>query len=327
MASINKIGVFTSGGDAPGMNACIRAVVRTGIYHGKEMVGIHQGYQGMIDKKFTNMDSKSVCHIIQQGGTILKTARCLDFKTPEGRSIAYKNLKDAGIDALVPIGGDGTFTGAEILSREFDIPVICVPGTIDNDLYGSDFTLGYDTATNTVIEAIDKIRDTAASHDRLFFVEVMGRDSGCIALRAGISGGAEAILLPEKETGIDDLIKKLEAGADDNKSSSIVIIAEGEKNGGAYNVAKHVKEKFNFYDIKVTILGHLQRGGSPSSFDRILGSRMGFAAVNALLAGETRKMVGLKGNVMTLTELTEAINHHSFKLEDDLMQMSHILSI
>lgn len=327
MTSINKIGVFTSGGDAPGMNACIRAVVRTGIYHGKEMVGIHQGYQGMIDKKFTNMDSKSVCHIIQQGGTILKTARCLDFKTPEGRATAYKNLKDEGIDALVPIGGDGTFTGAEILSREFDIPVICVPGTIDNDLYGSDFTLGYDTATNTVIEAIDKIRDTAASHDRLFFVEVMGRDSGCIALRAGISGGAEAILLPEKETGIDDLIKKLEAGADDNKSSSIVIIAEGEKNGGAYNVAKRVKEKFNFYDIKVTILGHLQRGGSPSSFDRILGSRMGFAAVNALLAGETRKMVGLKGNIMTLTELTEAINHHSFKLEDDLMQMSYILSI
>lgn len=327
MASINKIGVFTSGGDAPGMNACIRAVVRTGIYHGKQMVGIHQGYQGMIDKKFSNMDSKSVCHIIQQGGTILKTARCLDFKTAEGRAKAFQNLKDEGIDGLVAIGGDGTFTGAEILSREFDIPVMCIPGTIDNDLYGSDFTLGYDTATNTVIEAIDKIRDTAASHDRLFFVEVMGRDSGCIALRAGIAGGAEAILLPEKETGIDDLIKKLEAGADDNKSSSIVIIAEGEINGGAYNVAKRVKEKFNFYDIKVTILGHLQRGGSPSSFDRILGSRMGFAAVNALLAGETRKMVGLKGNVMALTELTDAINHETFKLEDDLMQMSYILSI
>ncbi len=327
LSSIKKIGVFTSGGDAPGMNACIRAVVRTGLYHGKQMVGIHQGYQGMIEKKFSDMDSKSVCHIIQQGGTILKTARCMEFRTPEGRALAYKNLKEEGIDALVAIGGDGTFTGAELLSREFDIPVMCIPGTIDNDLYGTDFTLGYDTATNTVIEAIDKIRDTAASHDRLFFVEVMGRDSGCIALRAGVAGGAEAILLPEKETGIDDLIEKLEAGAGKNKTSSIVIIAEGEKNGGAYNVAKHVKEKFNFYDIKVTILGHLQRGGSPSSFDRILASRMGYAAVNCLIAGETRKMVGLRGNKMTLTELTEAINNHSFNLEEDLMEMSHILAL
>ena len=227
----------------------------------------------------------------------------MEFRTPEGRALAYKNLKEEGIDALVAIGGDGTFTGAELLSREFDIPVMCIPGTIDNDLYGTDFTLGYDTATNTVI------------------------DSGCIALRAGVAGGAEAILLPEKETGIDDLIEKLEAGAGKNKTSSIVIIAEGEKNGGAYNVAKHVKEKFNFYDIKVTILGHLQRGGSPSSFDRILASRMGYAAVNCLIAGETRKMVGLRGNKMTLTELTEAINNHSFNLEEDLMEMSHILAL
>jgi len=327
MSTINKIGVFTSGGDAPGMNACIRAVVRTGIYLGKEMVGIQQGYQGMIEKKFIDMDARSVRHIIQLGGTILKTARCLDFRTPEGRAIAHNNLQEAGIDALVAIGGDGTFTGAELLSREYNIPVICVPGTIDNDLYGSDFTLGYDTATNTVVEAIDKIRDTAASHDRLFFVEVMGRDSGCIALHAGIAGGAEAILLPEKETAIDDLIVKLEQGADSKKSSSIVIIAEGEKNGGAYNVAKRVKEKFNFYDIKVTILGHLQRGGTPSSFDRVLGGRMGYAAVKALLAGETRKMVGLKGNVIMLTDLEEAIHNHKFKLEEDLMEMATILSI
>ena len=326
MATINKIGVFTSGGDAPGMNACIRAVVRTGIYLGKEMVGIQQGYQGMIDKKFINMDARSVRHIIQMGGTILKTARCMDFRTPEGRAFAYKNLKEEGIDALVPIGGDGTFTGAELLSREYDIPVICVPGTIDNDLYGSDYTLGYDTATNTVIEAIDKIRDTAASHDRLFFVEVMGRDSGCIALHAGIAGGAEAILLPEKETAIDDLIQKLEKSAE-HKTSSIVIIAEGDKNGGAYNVAKRVKEKFNFYDIKVTILGHLQRGGSPSSFDRVLGGRMGYAAVRALLAGENRKMVGLRNNRIQLTDLEEAIHNHSFKLEEDLMEMANILSI
>ncbi len=327
MASIKKIGVFTSGGDAPGMNACVRAVVRTGIYLGKQVVGIHQGYQGMIDKKFINMDARSVRNIIQLGGTVLKTARCAEFRTPEGREKAYKNLVEEGIDALVPIGGDGTFTGAEFLSREFGIPVICVPGTIDNDLYGSDFTLGYDTATNTVIEAIDKIRDTAASHDRLFFVEVMGRDSGCIALHAGVAGGAEAILLPEKETAIDDLIVKLEEGALSKKSSCIVIIAEGDKNGGAYNVAKRVKEKFDFYDIKVTILGHLQRGGTPSSFDRVLGSRMGYAAVNALIAGETRKMVGLKGNMIQLTDLEEAIHNHSFKLEEDLLEMAKILSI
>jgi len=327
VSQINKIGVFTSGGDAPGMNPCIRAVVRTSIYFGKQVVGIQQGYQGMLDGRFIDMDARSVCNIIQLGGTILKTARCLEFRTPEGRQKAYQNLKKAGIDALVAIGGDGTFTGAELLSREYDIPVLCVPGTIDNDLYGSDYTLGYDTATNTVIEAIDKIRDTAASHDRLFFIEVMGRDSGCIALHAGTAGGAEAILLPEKETGIDDLIVQLEKGANSKKSSSIVIIAEGDKNGGAYNVAKSVKEKLDFYDIKVTILGHLQRGGSPSSFDRVLGSRMGYAAVKALLSGESRKMVGLRSNRIQLTGLEECLNNHSFKLEEDLLEMSTILSI
>ncbi|WP_069661036.1 6-phosphofructokinase [Arcticibacter eurypsychrophilus] len=327
MSEIKKIGVFTSGGDAPGMNACIRAVVRTGIFLGKEVVGIYQGYQGMIDKKFINMDARSVRNIIQLGGTVLKTARCAEFRTPEGRATAYKNLKEEGIDALVAIGGDGTFTGAELLSREYDIPIIGIPGTIDNDLYGSDFTLGYDTATNTVLEAIDKIRDTAASHDRLFFIEVMGRDSGCIALHAGVAGGAEAILLPEKETAIDDLILKLEEGALSNKSSSIVIIAEGEKNGGAYNVAKRVKERFNFYDIKVTILGHLQRGGTPSSFDRVLACRLGYASVKALVAGESRKMVGLRGNLIQLTDIVESINNHSYKLEDDLLEMSAILSI
>ncbi|EOR93433.1 6-phosphofructokinase [Arcticibacter svalbardensis MN12-7] len=327
MSEIKKIGVFTSGGDAPGMNACIRAVVRTGIFLGKEVVGIYQGYQGMIDKKFINMDARSVRNIIQLGGTVLKTARCAEFRTPEGRATAYKNLKEEGIDALVAIGGDGTFTGAELLSREYDIPIIGIPGTIDNDLYGSDFTLGYDTATNTVLEAIDKIRDTAASHDRLFFIEVMGRDSGCIALHAGVAGGAEAILLPEKETAIDDLILKLEEGALSNKSSSIVIIAEGEKNGGAYNVAKRVKERFNFYDIKVTILGHLQRGGTPSSFDRVLACRLGYASVKALVAGESRKMVGLRGNLIQLTDIVESINNHSYKLEEDLLEMSAILSI
>ena len=327
MSQINKIGVFTSGGDAPGMNPCIRAVVRTSIYMGKQVSGILQGYKGMLEGRFIDMDARSVCNIIQLGGTILKTARCLEFLTEEGRSKAYANLKEAGIDGIVAIGGDGTFTGAELLSREHDIPVICVPGTIDNDLYGSDYTLGYDTANNTVIDAIDKIRDTAASHDRLFFIEVMGRDSGCIALNAGTAGGAEAILLPEKETAISDLIKKLESGPNRTKTSSIVIIAEGDKNGGAYNIVKAVKEKLDFFDIKVTILGHLQRGGSPSSFDRVLGSRLGYAAVKALIAGENRKMVGLRGNKIQLTDLEECLNSHSFKLEEDLLEMSTILSI
>lgn len=325
MNKIKKIGVFTSGGDAPGMNAAIRSVVRTGLYNDLEVVGIKQGYQGMIDNNMTEMISRSVSNIIQLGGTILKTARCEDFRTPEGRAKAYKNLKKRGIDALVAIGGDGTFTGAEKLSHEFDIPVICIPGTIDNDLYGTDFTLGYDTANNTVIEAVDKVRDTATSHDRLFFVEVMGRDSGCIALWAGIAGGAEAILLPEKDTAIDDLVNNLNS-VTNTKRSSIVIIAEGDKNGGAYNIAKVVKEKLPNYNIKVTILGHLQRGGSPSSFDRVLASRFGYAAVNALIAGETRKMVGILGNKIMLTDLEEAISHTSFKLEEDLLELSHILN-
>src|SRR5690606_38870878 len=324
---ITRVGVFTSGGDSPGMNAAIRAVVRTALHNDKKVTGIYHGYQGMIDNTMFEMDSRSVSSIIQKGGTILKTARCMLFKTAEGRAKAYENVRAAGIDALVAIGGDGTFTGAEILSREFDIPVMCIPGTIDNDLYGSDFILRYDTATNNVIDPIDKIRDTAASHDRLFYVEVMGRDSDCIALRSGIAGGAEAILLPEKETGIDDMIKKLEAGADGNKSSSIVIIAEGEKNGGAYNVAKRVKEKFNFYDIKVTILGHLQRGGSPSSFDRILATRMGYFAVNELLRGNTRGTVGIRGSKITSTSLEEALRNKEFKLDEELITISEVMNI
>ena len=325
MSKIKKIAVFTSGGDAPGMNACIRAVVRTALYFGYEVAGIKQGYQGMIDNNIEDMTRHSVSNIMQLGGTILKTARCLDFKTSEGMQKAYNNLKNRNIDALVAIGGDGTFTGAERFSAAYDIPIICVPGTIDNDLYGSDYTLGFDTATNTVIEAIDKIRDTE-SHDRLFFIEVMGRDAGCIALRAGIASGAEAIMLPERDTAISDLIEMLETGAANKKSSSIVIVAEGDKNGGAFGVAKKVKETFDFYDTKVTILGHLQRGGSPSSFDRILGSRMGYAAVNSLIRGENRKMVGLRGNEIVLTDLKEALTGHEFKLEDDLMEMSTILA-
>lgn len=325
--NIKNIAVLTSGGDAPGMNACIRAVVRTGIYNGINMFGVLQGYQGLIDNNIIPMDARSVSNIIHLGGTILKTARCLDFKTDEGQDLAYENLKAHNIDALVVIGGDGTFTGARRFAQRHHINVIGVPGTIDNDLYGSDFTLGYDTAINTVIEAIDKIRDTADSHDRLFFVEVMGRDSGCIALRSAIASGAEAVLLPEKATSLDELIRQLEVGAATKKSSSIVIVSEGHKQGGAYDIAKRVKEKFNHYDTKVTILGHLQRGGSPSSFDRILGSRLGYAAVNELLKGSSEQMVGLRGNDIQLTSLDEALTAHSFKLESDLLEMTKVLSI
>ncbi len=328
MQKISKIAVLTSGGDAPGMNPCIRAVVRTAIYNNLQVVGIKQGYKGLIVNDMYNMDRRSVSNILNLGGTILKTARCLEFRTDEGMETAYKNLKAQNIDALVAIGGDGTFTGALRFSKKYpDIAVIGVPGTIDNDLYGSTYTLGFDTATNTVIEAIDKIRDTADAHDRVFFIEVMGRDSGAIALRAGISCGAEAILLPEKETAIADLIADLKDGHLTSKSSSIVIVAEGDKHGGAYDIAKVVGRELENIDIKVTILGHLQRGGSPSSFDRVLGSRLGYAAVNALLAGESRQMVGLRANNIVLTDLEEALTSHEFKLEEDLMEMAHILSI
>lgn len=326
MKKINRIGVFTSGGDAPGMNAAIRAVVRTAIYHDIAVTGIYHGYQGMIDRGFVDMNRRSVSSIIQKGGTILKSARCLDFKTKEGREKAYNNIKSQGIDALVAIGGDGTFTGAQILSEEYDIPVMCIPGTIDNDLCGTDYTLGYDTANNTVIEAIDKIRDTASSHNRVFFVEVMGRDSGCIALSAGVGGGAEAILLPELNSGIDDLLDEIYLAESRNKTSMIVIIAEGDKNGGAYNVAKIVKEKIPHLDIKVSILGHLQRGGAPSSFDRILGTRMGYIAVNELLKGNSKATVGIRGNQMVTTPLEEALNTKELKLDDELLAIANIMN-
>jgi len=329
MPDISKIAVLTSGGDAPGMNPCIRAVVRTAIYNNLEVAGIRQGYKGMIEDDMYDMQTRSVSNILSLGGTILKTARCMEFHTDEGMEKAYQNLKKRGIQGLVVIGGDGTFTGALRFSKKYpDIKVIGVPGTIDNDLYGSTYTLGFDTATNTVIDAIDKIRDTADAHDRLFFIEVMGRDSGAIALRAGISCGAEAVLLPEKETAIEELIASLKNGEYNKKSSSIVIVAEGDKNGGVYDIAQTVKKEVKNYDIKVTILGHLQRGGSPSAFDRILGSRLGFAAVNALIAGESQSMVGLEANVIRLTSLEKALNQtDKFKLEDDLLLMAEVLSI
>ncbi|MEO8148985.1 MAG: 6-phosphofructokinase [Bacteroidia bacterium] len=324
--SIGKIAVFSSGGDAPGMNACIRAVVRTAIYYHKQVDGIMLGYEGMIEGDFIPMSARSVSNIIHRGGTILKTARSENFKTKSGRKKAYDNLVLNGIDGVIAIGGDGTFTGAEIFFQEYGVPMIGIPGTIDNDLYGTDFTLGYDTAVNTAIEAIDKIRDTAASHNRLFFVEVMGRDSGCIALAAGIGGGAEYILLPERDTAIDDLIEVLEDGAQSKKSSSIVIVAEGEHGGGAYKIAEKVKSKFDYYDTKVVVLGHIQRGGSPSIADRLLGSRLGVSAVEALINGESRKMAGMINNKVVFTPFADATTK-DFELDKELLRIASLLAI
>lgn len=327
MTNINRIGVLTSGGDAPGMNAAIRAVVRSSIYNNIAVTGIYRGYEGLIEGDYADMNSRSVSSIISKGGTILKSARCPAFRTKEGRAKAYENIKKAEIDALIVIGGDGTFTGAEVLSNEYDIPVMCIPGTIDNDLYGTDYTIGYDTANNTVIESIDKIRDTAASHNRLFFIEVMGRDAGCIALNAGVAAGAEAILLPEKDTAIVELIDLLEVAKDRNKSSMIVIVAEGEQNGGAYNVEKHVREKFDYYDTKVSILGHLQRGGAPSSFDRILATKMGYFAVKELLNGNSKSTIGMRNNKIVTTPLHEALHSEVFKLDEELMEIAKVMAI
>jgi 6-phosphofructokinase 1 len=308
MNQIKKIGVLTSGGDAPGMNAAIRAVVRAGIYYGLEVTGILRGYEGLIHGDFIEMNAKSVANIIQRGGTILKTARCKDFRTVEGRKLAHENLVKEGIDALVVIGGDGTFTGANFFANEFNFPIIGLPGTIDNDLAGTDFTIGYDTAINTVVNAVDKIRDTAESHDRLFIVEVMGRDSGLIALRSGIGVGAEAIMIPEANSGVEGLIERLDNGRRD-KASKIIIIAEGDDMGGAFNVGERLKEKYPTYDIRVSVLGHIQRGGKPSCMDRVLASRLGVAAVEALLAGQSKEMAGEVNREVVFTPFDHAIKH------------------
>lgn len=325
--TVQNIAVLTSGGDAPGMNACIRAVVRTAIFNNLNVFGVMQGFEGLIQDNIEELNARSVSNIIHLGGTFLKTARSALFQSEAGMKSAYENLKKRKIDALVAIGGDGTFAGIREFSHLYDIRVIGIPGTIDNDLYGSDFTLGYDTAINTTIEAIDKIRDTADSHDRLFFVEVMGRDSGCIALRSAVASGAEAVLLPEKDLSIEALVSLLKIGSETKKSSSIVIVAEGNKLGGAYAIAEMVKEKFKHYDTKVTVLGHLQRGGSPSGFDRILASRLGFHAVKELINGKNQIMVGLRGKAIQTTTLDETLNKHTFNLEPDLMEMLRVLSI
>jgi 6-phosphofructokinase 1 len=322
---MKKIAVLTSGGDAPGMNACIRAVVRAGINKGLEVFGIVRGYEGMIDGNLIPMATQSVSNIIQRGGTILKTARSKRFMTKEGRKQAFVQLNKAGIEGVVVIGGDGTFKGALEFSKEHPMPFIGIPGTIDNDLYGTDFTIGYDTALNTVVEAVDKIRDTADSHDRLFFVEVMGRDAGLIALRTGIGVGAESILLPEFKTSIDELIAILEKGFKQKKSSSIIIVAEGEVEGGALEVARKVKKKFGFYDTRVSILGHIQRGGSPSCMDRVLASRLGVAAVEGLLEGRNNVMAGIIHKDVVFTPFKNSIKHH-MNINKNLLRIAQILS-
>lgn len=322
---INCLGVFTSGGDSPGMNAAIRAVVRTALSKGKRVFGIYSGYKGMIEGNVKEMQSSDVSNIIQRGGTILKTARSEEFRTEAGMQKAYESLRSHGIDAVVAIGGDGTFTGANIFSEKFDIPFVGLPGTIDNDLNGTDYTIGYDTAVNTVVEAVDKIRDTAASHDRLFLVEVMGRDAGFIALRSGISVGAEAILVPEEETHMQDLIDLLKAGWQRKKTSSVVMVAEGDDAGGAFKIAERIKAEVPEYDTRVTVLGHIQRGGSPTAADRVLASRLGHAAVEALLKGEKGVAAGIVNNEVKLTPFSQAIKHND-TLNHSLLDLAQVLS-
>jgi 6-phosphofructokinase 1 len=322
---MKKIAVFTSGGDSPGMNACIRAVVRTAIYHKLEVMGITHGYDGMINNEFVSLDAKSVANIIHRGGTILKTARSKEFLTVEGRKKAAENLRKNNIEGVIVIGGDGSFKGALQFSQECDIPFVGCPGTIDNDLIGTDFTIGYDTAINTVVEAVDKIRDTAESHDRLFFVEVMGRDAGLIALRAGIGVGAESILIPETKTNVDDLIKRLESGRK-TKSSKIILVAEGDDAGGAFAIAEQVKKRLPYYDTRVTVLGHIQRGGNPTAMERVNASRMGFAAVEALMGGQKNIMIGIIDKEITYTPFENAVKHIQ-ELNPDLMRMVGILSL
>jgi 6-phosphofructokinase 1 len=324
--AIKKTGVFTSGGDAPGMNAAIRAVVRAAVYNDVEVKGIISGYKGMMDSNFVDLNARSVSNIIHRGGTILKTARCKEFMHIKGREKAYYNLIKEGIDTLVAIGGDGTFKGAlEFMKEHPDIRIIGIPGTIDNDLSGTDFTLGFDTAVNTAIEAIDKIRDTAASHDRLFLIEVMGRDSGCIALYSGIAGGAEAILMPETRMSIHELSQVLKEGEKNKKTSFIVVVAEHDEEGGAAEIAEKLKKENSRHEIKVTVLGHIQRGGSPTCSDRILGSRLGVAAVESLLNGESGKMVGVINNKIALTPFEEATTE-DFSPDKDLLRYAEILA-
>lgn len=326
MGIIKCIGILTSGGDAPGMNAAIRAVTRSAIYNGLTVKGIYRGYKGLITGEIQEFKTQNVSNIIQQGGTILKTARCQEFKTPEGRKIAYETMQREGIDALVVIGGDGSLTGARLLAQEFDVPCIGLPGTIDNDLYGTDTTIGYDTALNTILDAVDKIRDTATSHERLFFVEVMGRDAGFLALNGAIAAGAEAAIIPEFNTEVDQLEEFIKNGFRKSKSSSIVLVAESEITGGAMHYAERVKNEYPQYDVRVTILGHLQRGGKPTAHDRIIASRMGVASIQALMVGQRNVMIGIENDQIVYVPFTKAIKNDK-PIDRELVNVLHELSI
>ena len=323
---MKKIAVLTSGGDSPGMNAAIRAVVRSSVYNGVDVCGVFRGFSGLIEGDFKDLKVRSVANILGRGGTILKSDRCEEFRTVEGRKRAYENLISEGVEGLVVIGGNGTFTGALMFHEEHGFPVVGLPGTIDNDLAGTDNTIGFDTATNTAVEAVDKIRDTADSHNRLFFIEVMGRDSGFIALSTGIATGAIAIMTPETGTTVNDLINVLEKAHERKKSSSIVIVAEGDDNGGAYEIAKRVIEITDKYDVRITVLGHLQRGGSPTCADRVLASRLGVEAVESLLKGDVNCMIGVVNDKLVHTDFETAINNKKNTLKDEV-RLAQILSI
>jgi 6-phosphofructokinase 1 len=323
---MKRIAVFTSGGDSPGMNACIRAVVRTAVYHGIEVYGIMRGYSGMIKGEFVRLDSASVANTIQKGGTILKSARSQKFMTKEGRQQAFDQLVNNGIEGLVAIGGNGTFTGATLFEQEFGIPTVGAPGTIDNDLYGTDYTIGYDTAVNTALEAIDKIRDTADSHDRCFFVEVMGRDSGYIAIPCAIGGGAEIVMIPETQMSTEAVIDSLQSSWRRSKTSFIVVVAEGDEEGNAHTVAQKVKEAIPELDTRVTIIGHIQRGGAPSAADRMLASQIGIAAVEGLLNGMRNVMAGIVDRKLVYTPFSDTI-HKKKLINQSFMRMVEILSV
>ena len=326
MGKINKIAVMTSGGDSPGMNAAIRSVVRTCAFYSKECIGVYRGYQGMIEGDFTTLTARNINNIINKGGTILKSARSDEFRTSDGRKKAFQQLKDNNIDGLVVIGGDGSFTGGVVFNKEYNFPVIGIPGTIDNDIFGTSHTIGYDTALNTAVDAIDKIRDTASSHNRLFFVEVMGRDAGFIALNAGVGAGAEEILIPEENLGLDRLLESLVKSRKSGKSSSIVVVAEGDKSGkNVFELAEYVEENMPEYDVRVSVLGHMQRGGSPSCFDRVLASRLGVKAVEMIIENKTNLMIGLKNNTVITTDLEEAITG-GHEINKELLRVSDIMS-
>ena len=326
--TIKTIGVLTSGGDAPGMNAAIRAVTRSARFHDINVVGIMRGYLGLIEKEFVKFTSSSVSNTIQRGGTILKTARCGAFMTAEGRRKAYDNMVEAGIDALVVIGGNGSLTGAQLFAKEYDLPIIGLPGTIDNDLYGTDSTIGYDSALNTIVQCVDKIRDTANSHDRIFFIEVMGRDAGFLAQNSAIASGAEAAIIPEGDTDVDQLAAFIERGKRKSKNSAIVLVSEAQKNGvgGAMYYAERIRNEYPQFDARVTILGHLQRGGMPSAYDRILASRMGYAAIEALMEGQRNVMIGIKNDEIVYVPISRAVKNNK-PIDAELISVLNVLSM